>query len=81
MESQDKPKISHVVAIAFFGCNGSTCLVSNIKVSVFVDVSTTDKGGRHLRFGKQLKVQMKCFFLFPNLKQQRKSERLPFTVS
>ena len=28
-----------------------------------------------------LKVQMKCFFLFPNLKEQQKSGRLPFTVS
>ena len=27
------------------------------------------------------KVQMKCFFLFPNLKEQQKSGRLPFTVS
>ena len=30
---------------------------------------------------KDLKVQMKCFFLFPNLKEQQKSGRLPFTVS
>ena len=29
----------------------------------------------------RLKVQMKCFFLFPNLKEQQKSGRLPFTVS
>ena len=29
----------------------------------------------------ELKVQMKCFFLFPNLKEQQKSGRLPFTVS
>ena len=29
----------------------------------------------------QLKVQMKCFFLFPNLKEQQKSGRSPFTVS
>ena len=28
-----------------------------------------------------VKVQMKCFFLFPNLKEQQKSGRLPFTVS
>ena len=28
-----------------------------------------------------IKVQMKCFFLFPNLKEQQKSGRLPFTVS
>ena len=28
-----------------------------------------------------LKVQMKCFFLFPNLKEQQKSGRSPFTVS
>ena len=27
------------------------------------------------------KVQMKCFFLFPNLKEQQKSGRSPFTVS
>ena len=27
------------------------------------------------------KVQMKCFFLFPNLKEQQKSGRPPFTVS
>ena len=27
------------------------------------------------------RVQMKCFFLFPNLKEQQKSGRLPFTVS
>ena len=26
-------------------------------------------------------VQMKCFFLFPNLKEQQKSGRSPFTVS
>ena len=30
---------------------------------------------------QQIKVQMKCFFLFPNLKEQQKSGRLPFTVS
>ena len=30
---------------------------------------------------KELKVQMKCFFLFPNLKEQQKSGRLPFTIS
>ena len=30
---------------------------------------------------KCLKVQMKWFFLFPNLKEQQKSGRLPFTVS
>ena len=29
----------------------------------------------------KLKVQMKCFFLFPNLKEQQKSGRSPFTVS
>ena len=29
----------------------------------------------------QVKVQMKCFFLFPNLKEQQKSGRSPFTVS
>ena len=28
-----------------------------------------------------IKVQMKCFFLFPNLKEQQKSGRSPFTVS
>ena len=28
-----------------------------------------------------VKVQMKCFFLFPDLKEQQKSGRLPFTVS
>ena len=28
-----------------------------------------------------LKVQMKWFFLFPNLKEQQKSGRSPFTVS
>ena len=28
-----------------------------------------------------LKVQIKWFFLFPNLKQQQKSRRKPFTVS
>ena len=28
-----------------------------------------------------VKVQMKCFFLFPNLKEQQKSGRSPFTVS
>ena len=33
-----------------------------------------------LKFG-MLKVQMKCFFLFPNLKEQQKSGRSPFTVS
>ena len=27
------------------------------------------------------KVQMKCFSLFPNLKEQQKSGRSPFTVS
>ena len=27
------------------------------------------------------KVQMKCFFLFPNLKEQQTSGRSPFTVS
>ena len=30
---------------------------------------------------ESIKVQMKCFFLFPNLKEQQKSGRLPFTVS
>ena len=30
---------------------------------------------------KLIKVQMKCFFLFPNLKQQQKSGSSPFTVS
>ena len=29
----------------------------------------------------KFEVQMKCFFLFPNLKEQQKSGRLPFTVS
>ena len=29
----------------------------------------------------RFKVQMKWFFLFPNLKEQQKSGRLPFTVS
>ena len=28
-----------------------------------------------------IKVQMKCFFLFPNLKEQQKSGRSPFTIS
>ena len=28
-----------------------------------------------------IKVEMKCFFLFPNLKEQQKSGRSPFTVS
>ena len=28
-----------------------------------------------------IKVQTKCFFLFPNLKEQQKSGRSPFTVS
>ena len=28
-----------------------------------------------------IKVQMKCFFLLPNLKEQQKSGRSPFTVS
>ena len=32
-------------------------------------------------FISKLKVQMKCFFLFPNLKEQLKSGRSPFTVS
>ena len=32
-------------------------------------------------FGRVVKVQMKCFFLFPNLKEQQKSGRSPFTVS
>ena len=32
-------------------------------------------------YSKTLKVQMKCFFLFPNLKEQQKSGRSPFTVS
>ena len=37
-----------------------------------------------IKFGyllEMVKVQMKCFFLFPNLKEQQKSGRLPFTVS
>ena len=29
----------------------------------------------------QLKVQIKCFFLFPNVEEQQKSGRSPFTVS
>ena len=29
----------------------------------------------------RIKVQMKCIFLFPNLKEQQKSGRLPLTVS
>ena len=31
--------------------------------------------------GGGFEVQMKCFFLLPNLKKQQKSGRLPFTVS
>ena len=31
--------------------------------------------------GGGVEVQMKCFFLLPNLKEQQKSGRLPFTVS
>ena len=34
----------------------------------------------HVKVVSFLKVQMKCFFLFPNLKEQQKSGRLPFTV-
>ena len=30
---------------------------------------------------ERVKVQMKCFCLFPNLKEQQKSVRSPFTVS
>ena len=43
----------------------------------------TKKVHRVLEFDQfpWLKVQMKCFFLFPNLKEQQKSGRLPFTVS
>ena len=33
------------------------------------------------RHRSHIKVQMKCFFLFPNLKEQQKSGRSPFTVS
>ena len=51
-----------------------------------------DTGGRALRIDESrcpwelrrlifLKVQMKCFFLFPNLKEQQKSGRSPSTVS
>ena len=35
----------------------------------------------HRKNDRSLKVQMKCFFLFSNLKEQQKSGRLPFTVS
>ena len=35
----------------------------------------------YLQIYTLLKVQMKCFFLFPNLKEELKSGRLPFTVS
>ena len=36
---------------------------------------------KDIRQIKDFKVQMKCFFLFSNLKEQQKSGRLPFAVS
>ena len=49
-------------------------ILTAILLSDFVD---------HMRMDidQNVKVQMKCFFLFPNLKEQQKSGRLPFTVS
>ena len=45
----------------------------------------SDTGSQLVAANKELKavikVQMKCFFLFPNLKEQQKSGRSPFTVS
>ena len=45
--------------------------------------STSDEFILHLiAFAILFKVRMKCcFFLFPNLKEQQKSGRSPFTVS
>ena len=33
------------------------------------------------KLNEWIKVQMKCFFLLPNFKEQQKSGRTPFTVS
>ena len=55
--------------------------VTQSKTMVQFSFGFTDGSFLQLNGRKTLKVQMKCFFLFPNLKEQQKSGRSPFTVS
>ena len=61
-------------------CDRAFYILSKIKRISFV-YQCANEFYDVILFFSSFKVQMKCFFLFPNLKEQQKSGRSPFTVS
>ena len=81
----NKVEKQNSIRINVFGYEDGQPFPINISKETFEDqmnlLLITKDEKKHYVLIKDFKVQMKCFFLFPNLKEQQKSGRLPFTVS